>query len=76
MKGDILCEVILGEEFSLLFSILFLLVNKILSFLFQFNSWFLNWFDLPDLRGEPALEMEEAQIWAKKVELLAFMGTY
>ena len=42
MKGEILCG---GEPFeggfSLLFSVLFLLVNKILSFLSHFNSWFL-----------------------------------
>jgi len=36
VKGEIFCE-----EFSLLFSVLFLLVNKILSFLSHFNSWFL-----------------------------------
>jgi len=77
VKGEILCEgKILGGEFSLLFSVLFLLVNKILSFLSHFNSWFLTigptcWI----FEGELVLEMEEAQIWAKKVELSAFMGT-
>ena len=42
VKGEILCErKTLGGEFSLLFSVLFLLVNKILSFLSHFTSWFL-----------------------------------
>ena len=42
MKGEILCEgEILGGEFSLLFFVIFLLVNKIFYFLPHLNSWFL-----------------------------------
>ena len=77
MKGEILCEgETLGGEFSLLFSVLFLLVNKIFYFLSHFNSWFLTiGLTCHIFEGKPMIEMDEAQIWAKKVELPAFMGT-
>jgi len=77
MKGEILCEEeTLGGEFFLLFSILVILFNEILSFLSHFNSWFLTIGPICRIfKGEPMLEMEEMHIWSKKVELPAFMGT-
>jgi len=68
MKGEILCEEeTLGGEFSLLFSVLFLLVNKIFYFLSHFNSWFLT-----HLKGQSKLSKRHAR-WVELLEKFQYV---